>query len=141
MVARTLLAALAAVALLAGCGGHDRRDGAIVFRLGERDAAVDADGAHLRWIPRAGLVSPDGGTRLLFERGGDVWVVQRDGTDAHVLLRDARDAQWSPDGKRIAFVKDAFYLVYDRLVVADADGHDLRAVSEPGSFTQFAWRP
>jgi Tol biopolymer transport system component len=32
-------------------------------------------------------------------------------------------------------------MVDDRLVVANADGSRLRAVSEPGAFTQFAWRP
>jgi Tol biopolymer transport system component len=86
-----------------------------------------------RWSPN--------GKQVLFERTSDVWVVDADGANAHRLVTGARNAQWSPDGKRIAFVMDAYYMVDDRLVVANADGSRLRAVSEPGAFTQFAWRP
>jgi Tol biopolymer transport system component len=218
---RVVAGAVLLAALLTGCGGsRARHDGAILFTLGARQAAVDPDGRHTRLVGAVGLVSPDGrerllpdgrlvgrdrsvrlfrrgtatgfawapdgrtlayvdlrgdytslwlvevatgrrtrltrpprfandaaprwspgGDRLLFERAGDVWVVGADGRDAHVLLRGGRDAQWSPDGRRIAYVEDAYYLVDDRLVVADADGTHLRAVSEPGAFTQFAWRP
>jgi TolB protein len=187
---RVVAVALAAV-LLAGCGGHARRDGAILFTSEGRPAAVDADGSHARLLadPRRATDaarSPDGrtiaytdtsgaysaiglldvatgrrtrltdpprfandsgprwspdGKRLLFERGIDVWVVDADGGDARLLLPGGRDAQWSPDGKRVAYVVDAPYLVYDRLIVADADGANRRAVSQLGSFTQFAWRP
>ena len=65
--------------------------------------------AEPRWAPD--------GERLLFQRDGDVWVVGRDGRDAHLLLRGARDARWSPDGDWVAFVKDAPTLIDDILVV------------------------
>jgi Tol biopolymer transport system component len=218
---RALAAATLATALLTACGGgHARRDGAILFTLGGRDASVEADGSGLRRIAPVGLVSPDGlsrllpdgrlvttsgarhvlgggeardfawspdgrriaysqlrggafalwtldvasghrsqlthppvgasdgaprwspdGRRLLFQRGGDVRVVGADGAGDRMLVASAHDAAWSPDGKRIAFVIVADYLVDDRLVVGNADAGDLHAVSEPGSFTSFAWRP
>lgn len=34
----------------------------------------------------------------------DLWVMRPDGTEAHTLVSDARDAAWSPDGGRLAFV-------------------------------------
>lgn len=65
----------------------------------------------------AGRFSPDGrqiafvstrpgadGTRRF---GGDVWVVDRDGTDAHRLTDDAElqlAPRWSPDGRSVVFI-------------------------------------
>jgi dipeptidyl aminopeptidase/acylaminoacyl peptidase len=82
--------------------------------------------------------SPDG-KRLLFERGGDVHVVNADGTGEGVVAEYARDAAWSPDGSSIAYIKKAPYIVDERLLVASGDR--LRAVSELGSYTRYVWRP
>jgi tricorn protease len=45
------------------------------------------------------------GDRISFLRGGQVWTMKADGTDAQVLIADKKviDYEWSPDGKWIAY--------------------------------------
>src|SRR4051812_19385678 len=94
-------AALIAIVLLAGCGGHaPRHDGPIVYGAGNGYRAVDANGLHVRRVPLPGLVSPDGSARLLQDgrlvAGGRATRLLEPG--------DAADAEWSPDGRTIAYV-------------------------------------
>jgi Tol biopolymer transport system component len=79
----------ALLALLAGCGGSSSYSGG-----GEPG---DTAGADIE--PRSGI---------LFVRDGDIFLIQPDGTDETPLTRTRRSESnpvWSPDGRRIAFVR------------------------------------
>ncbi|MBV9211269.1 MAG: PD40 domain-containing protein [Acidobacteria bacterium] len=57
--------------------------------------------------PSSPAWSPDG-TKLAFSSGGDVWVINADGTnERRVTTNNATDSApaWSPDGRKIAFSK------------------------------------
>lgn len=76
---------------------------------------MDADGENVREIApsadcaRRPVWSP-AGTVIAFQRcdpaGGpsDVYTVRPDGSDLALLLEDARDASWSPDGSALVYV-------------------------------------
>jgi dipeptidyl aminopeptidase/acylaminoacyl peptidase len=71
---------------------------------------------------------------LLFMRGSDLWqYTPRDG-DVRLLIRDAREGRWSPDGSQIAFVRD------DGLYIANADGGDERRASDTNAVDP-VWAP
>lgn len=62
--------------------------------------------------------SPDG-TRIVFRRhAGGIAVARADGSDAHVVIGAGDAPDWSPDGKRIAYVKADG----TRILIANADG-------------------
>jgi Tol biopolymer transport system component len=46
--------------------------------------------------------SPDG-TQIVYSYENDLWVMNADGTGAHLLAEDAGEPSWSPDGRWIAF--------------------------------------
>lgn len=48
-------------------------------------------------------VSPDG-SRILYQRGLEVWVMNADGSNQRVVVRGYR-AAWAPDGQRLVFVR------------------------------------
>lgn len=80
--------------------------------------------------------SPDGGT-ILYTRetqGGDeIWTTPAFGGAPRRLLADACSGSYSPDGKRIVFVK-SLPSSKESLCVADADGGNIRTVTHrPGS--------
>ena len=70
------------------------------------------------------LASPAHADRLLVGVLGDVATVDDDGSDYSVIVTEgnARHPSWSPDGKRIAYMRD-----FD-LWVADADGTDAHEI-------------
>ena len=81
----------------------------------------------------SGAVREDLYGKLLFVRGKDVWVyTPRDGA-VRLLMRDARDARWSLDGKQIAFVRD------DGLYIAN--GSDARLVHAVKNVLEPVWAP
>jgi TolB protein len=106
--------------------------------------------------------SPDG-TRIAvdrFEFSGDtgtegIYVMNADGTDLHQILAlhlrpiSGHELHWSPDGSRIAFVRiDSSNSGFEsewlqQLVVMDADGSNLRALTTPqdGQVRSFSWSP
>ncbi len=51
-------------------------------------------------------VSPNG-KRILFERGGDLWIANANGTAAHRIVRNAEQPSWSPGQKAIAYISTA----------------------------------
>jgi hypothetical protein len=57
----------------------------------------------------------------------DVWVMNADGSNKHLLIAKADQPAWSPDGTRIAFVRSA------DIWVADADGTNQRQVTTAAS--------
>ena len=82
--------------------------------------------------------------RLAFERGGDIWTANGDGTNQVRLTVDAAmDAQpsWSPDGRRIAFVSNRpTDTGAPHLYVMNADGTDQHQVGTEGAWTP-TWSP
>src|SRR5215216_258064 len=63
--------------------------------------------------------SPDG-SKLAFATGGDIWVINANGTNEHaVAVTASTDSQpeWSPDGSKIAFRKSG-----SGIAVINADG-------------------
>jgi Tol biopolymer transport system component len=118
---------------------------------------VNIDGTGLTQIDNVGgdvSWSPDGSqlveTRDLFEDGSNghnqgLWIEKADGHGAHqitlkgMLCPDAcaawqdNEARWSPDGKRIAFLRDSFTSPEQYSVFTIAiDGSDLRRVTPEG---------
>ncbi|HVE75545.1 MAG TPA: hypothetical protein VND22_02130, partial [Actinomycetota bacterium] len=72
--------------------------------------------------------SPDG-EQIAFSRGGDIWVMRKDGSARRSLTSgpaDDRDPSWSPDGSRIAFSRDR------GIYTLGANGGTPAAVIAPG---------
>jgi hypothetical protein len=125
-------------------------DGASVERLSPDDGA---DYGAVAW-------SPDG-TQLAFdrfERIGDrfsegIFIMDADGSNMHEIYRSllapvsVQDISWSPDGSRIAFVREDRATsgsdTDDRMdvVVMDADGSRLHQVTDGIQVTNVAWSP
>jgi Tol biopolymer transport system component len=95
---------------------------------------VRRDGSHRREVVRRGLFrggvtwSPNG-SWLVFPthtaRGGpDIFTVRTDGSALHKLT-DGETPAWSPDGSRIAFVREG------ELFTMAADGSDVQQVQGP----------
>jgi Tol biopolymer transport system component len=96
------------------------------------------DGSDLeRVTPRGGARpnwSPDG-SKLAFEREGDIYVVGARGRGLRKLTRRSADGQavWSPDGKRVAFVRTFSNPEVQRIYTVGADGRGLRLVASTTS--------
>jgi len=107
--------------------------------------------------------SPDG-TRLLLIQvtrcpegdcdGGDLYVVDSNGSDLIRLspkgtfVACCGPASWSPDGTKVAFGGVSFTasgapdFTSSAVYVAQADGSNVKAITEPGAFTEAAtWSP
>jgi Tol biopolymer transport system component len=75
---------------------------------------------------------------LAFSRGGDVWTIAADGTQARRLLRGAYAPAWSPDGSQLLFVSHRSG--DEELYVANADGTGVRRLTRsPGPDLSPAW--
>jgi len=92
-------------------------------------------GTNMAW-------SPDS-SALVFETGGDLYVVNRDGSDLHQLTRHPgvdSAPDWSPDGSRIAFFSDREG--NSDIYVINVDGTGLtRLTDTPDNEYQPAWSP
>jgi len=68
--------------------------------------SVNSDGSGLQQLSegsdRHPHWSPDG-TEIAFLRSGDLWIMNADGTNPHLIVVGASRIAWSPDGSRIAF--------------------------------------
>lgn len=81
-------------------------------------------------------VSPNG-KRILFERGGDLWIANVNGSAAHRIVRNAEQPSWAPGQKAIAYISTA----RNRdLVVAWTNGSHRHTV-ETGSLFSPAFSP
>jgi Tol biopolymer transport system component len=115
--------------------GPDRRPDLYVMNAdggGRRLIRAGFEGGDLEW-------SPDG-TKIVFERDFDIWVMNPDGTQAHNLTNfapapspyepraNAHSPSWSPDGRRIVFAvnpPDPQLRNFFELYLVNADGSGL----------------
>ncbi len=125
--------------------------------------SINADGSGRRQLASGKgellpKLSPDG-HRILFARGRWVYVMHSDGTHKRPLAQTSfgyydpltngpYDGSWSPDGKRIAFVRgfatQKAYSNHSALYMIDADGTGLRRLTavRPKVLTMNpAWSP
>ena len=97
-----------------------RGPGIAVIRADGRGARLlthDKDDLSPAWSPA--------GTRLVFTRRGDLYVIRPDGTHLRRLTSGAvvdYDPAWSPDGRQIAFLRD------NALLVMRSGGRNMRVV-------------
>jgi TolB protein len=73
--------------------------------------------------------------------GGDIWVMDADGSNARQLTNDRADdwwPTWSPDGSRLAFVSDRD--VRTAVYVMNADGSNQHRLTGGGQFSP-SWSP
>ena len=72
-----------------------------------------------------------------------IYVVNADGTGRQLLVRDAAEPAWSPDGSKVAYVAYASRLTDSGFVtVANADGSGARRLTTTGEAeSQPAWSP
>jgi Tol biopolymer transport system component len=106
---------------------------------------VNPDGSNLHTVGTAPFAgnpdspqwSPDG-SKIAFQGGGQIWVVNADGTNAVQLTSGSgysnRAPAWSPDGTKIAFhrldLNPAYYPNYTTHIwVMDADGGNLTEIT------------
>ena len=100
-------------------------------------------GASLLASPTPPAIARNG--LIAYDAGGDIWVVQPDGTDPRQLTSGPaveHGATWSRDGSRIAYWATDGATAPDTLVIADADGsHPVTiATHEPGRASELVSR-
>ena len=130
----------------------------VVYAAGPRSSlyVIDADGGRPRLLRSPGLYgptfSPDGTQIAFFDVLGDsdlnLWVMNADGSDAHLLLRSAMTGTvfgrpriaWSPDGSQLALEGTADEsLATTGIWVVNSDGSGLKKVIPLG--TNPFWSP
>ena len=117
--------------------------GLIVFQRGgwenPRIWVMDADGKNERQLTESfGQYpewSPDGEQITFAGWGGDIYIMNADGSDMKLLTGDNINQAdwyptWSPDGKQIAFSRRTADEKFTNICVMNADGSDLRVLIE-----------
>jgi len=86
------------------------------------------DTIYIRYSPYAGLSwSPDG-TKITYQDGGSLIVINADGTNKFVIDSSGNDPAWSPDSSRLAY----WNYFDDGLYVANPDGTGKKLLSTSG---------
>ena len=108
-----------------------------LYVMNKGNAAID----ERMLLPKAGgrvRVSPSG-DRLAVTGGGELWVMNLDGSDMRRLATNAYNGTWSPDGARLA------YTGYPgpQLRIVDVEGGVDIALpgTVPGGYGGIAWSP
>lgn len=87
--------------------------------------------AYDDWDP---ISSPDG-NKIAWGSGGQydsgIWLMNADGTNQHLLIKDGGYPTWSSDGKRIAFHKLESSAKFVVLWVINDDGTNLYQLTQP----------
>jgi TolB protein len=125
----------------------------IAFERGQHIWLMNANGTHKHQVTHGKLEardpnwSPDG--RLLIFAGDnmdeDIWTIRPDGSQLRRITNTPKDAEfepaWSPNGKRIAYVRDRNDIF--RIVTSDPDGGRKRIPLPKFGDTQLgpAWSP
>ena len=68
----------------------------------------------------------------------DIWLMNPDGSNKRVVLRNARAFRWSPDGLRVAYIQFSTVTGVDTLFVAAANLTGRRSL---GAWTEVDWSP
>lgn len=115
---------------------------------------IGADGRHEKSITPRGIVDDYASAwspiapRLAFtrldHRTGEpsaVFVANGDGSGARLLIPNAENPKWSPDGRKIAFLRQSADNRELALWVANADGTKPRAVARHVVVYVFDWSP
>ena len=110
--------------------------------------SMDADGSHRVQLThvRTGVdlaTATADGSRIAYGAGGDIWVMNNDGSHKRRLTATGNDFQptWSPDGTEITFVRAN--LRSTTIAVMNADGTNQRIIVDRGRFGSFNpdWSP
>jgi Tol biopolymer transport system component len=96
------------------------------------------------FVPGAGPAWSRDGTRIAFEAGSHIWIVDVDGSDLRDLTPVAAESYaapaWSPDGARLAYLRRVG--TDFQLVIALADGSGpVELATEPLMAAQPVWSP
>jgi Tol biopolymer transport system component len=151
--ASRVAAAVLITAVVAGCGGHGRAPGTIVFesdRSGRETLyAVRPDGSGLTTLLRlpseaAVFWTRDGTRALVLSARAYVFdlasrtrrEVRLPGFETTTEIAPWSDMLWSPDGKRLAFATDS-----GKIVVRDIQSGLRRPITEGSSDGAVAWSP
>ena len=110
---------------------------------------IDPDGSDERTVVVAGIWdanwSPDG-QRMAYSTGEVVriWTVRADGVDLRHLTSlpgHQFNPVWSPDSRRIAFLRSDDFVFGGELWVMDANGDNQEQIATPTGASEIAWSP
>ena len=97
----------------------------------QKMVSQERDDAHPAW-------SPDGKS-IAFENGGDIWVMNADGSNRTKVIEGAEMPAWSPDSKQLVYKG----CVPPRcgLVIAGADGKNAHLLTSEPTDEAPSWQP
>jgi len=101
----------------------------------EKFPVVEADKPYYYNMPRW---SPDG-KKIIFEKRNDLFIVNADGSEALLLVRNAYDPRWSPDGTHIAYITRNSD--QQNIIMMNADGTNKVRLTQSQSLYQWSWSP